>query len=158
MERTITAGIRNVRTTVWILMCLSLFLCLCMTRPAPAATPEFKVLAAAPAAAKAPRPSHLDLRPPAAGELAGLKAAAAESRHVPLDAEDDFAGGHRHVFPAFAAAAAQPALVGRAEAFAQRFRHEGLPLARLWENHAAFVSVGLGPRGRPGIWLVQKTH
>jgi hypothetical protein len=43
-------------------------------------------------------------------------------------------------------------------AMAKRFRHEGLPVARLWENHSAFISVGLNGKGRPGIWLVQKTH
>jgi hypothetical protein len=42
--------------------------------------------------------------------------------------------------------------------FANRIRHEGLPLARLWENHSALISLGLNPKGKPGLWLVQKTH
>jgi hypothetical protein len=45
-----------------------------------------------------------------------------------------------------------------AEAFAQRFHREGLPVARLWENHAALVSLGLNQKGKPGLWVVQKTH
>jgi hypothetical protein len=49
-------------------------------------------------------------------------------------------------------------VVGRVQAMAERFRHEGLPVARLWENHSALVSLGLNSRGKPGIWLVQKIH
>lgn len=46
----------------------------------------------------------------------------------------------------------------RAQAFIQRFHREGLPLARLWQSHTALVSVGLNPRGKPGIWWVTQTH
>ncbi len=46
----------------------------------------------------------------------------------------------------------------RTEAFIQRFHREGLPLARLWQGHAAVVSVGLNPKGKPGLWLVKQTH
>ena len=45
-----------------------------------------------------------------------------------------------------------------AAAFANRVHREGLPLARLWENKSALVSVGLNQRGKPGLWLTQKTH
>jgi hypothetical protein len=44
------------------------------------------------------------------------------------------------------------------EAFARQFHREGLPVARLWENKSALVSLGLNQRGKPGLWLVQKTH
>jgi hypothetical protein len=44
------------------------------------------------------------------------------------------------------------------EAFARRWRREGLPLARLWQNESALLSLGLNPRGKPGLWLVQKTR
>jgi hypothetical protein len=44
----------------------------------------------------------------------------------------------------------------RAEELARRFHREGLPIARLWESHSALVSLGLSPRGKPGIWLIQK--
>jgi hypothetical protein len=45
---------------------------------------------------------------------------------------------------------------GRAEQIARHVRHEGLPLVRLWQNHAAMVSLGLNQRGKPGLWLIQK--
>jgi len=44
------------------------------------------------------------------------------------------------------------------ETLVHRFRREGLPIARLWENHAALLSLGFSPRGKPGLWLIQKTH
>jgi hypothetical protein len=34
--------------------------------------------------------------------------------------------------------------------------HEGLPVARLWETKSALLHVGLSPRGKPGLWLIQK--
>ena len=47
---------------------------------------------------------------------------------------------------------------GRVEEIALRFHREGLPLARLWENKSALVSLGLNPKGKPGLWITQKTH
>lgn len=44
----------------------------------------------------------------------------------------------------------------RAEELARRFQHQGLPVVRLFENHAALVSLGLNQHGKPGIWLIQK--
>ena len=41
---------------------------------------------------------------------------------------------------------------------ARHIQHEGVPLARLWENHSALVHIGLNQRGKPGLWLVQKIH
>jgi hypothetical protein len=49
-------------------------------------------------------------------------------------------------------------ILGRVEELALRFHHEGLPLARLWESKTALVSLGLNPKGKPGLWLTQKTH
>jgi hypothetical protein len=46
--------------------------------------------------------------------------------------------------------------MSRAEEIAHRFRHEGLPVARLFESRSALVSLGLNQRGKPGIWLIQK--
>src|SRR6202044_1378068 len=31
----------------------------------------------------------------------------------------------------------------------QQFRRDGLPLARLWENHSSLVHVGLNQKGKP---------
>jgi hypothetical protein len=44
----------------------------------------------------------------------------------------------------------------RAEELTRRFHRQGLPVARLLETHSAMVSLGLSPRGKPGIWLIQK--
>jgi hypothetical protein len=44
----------------------------------------------------------------------------------------------------------------RAEELTHRLHREGLPIARLWQTHSAMVSLGLSPRGKPGIWLIQK--
>jgi hypothetical protein len=43
-----------------------------------------------------------------------------------------------------------------AEAWVGRARREGLPVARLWENKAALLGVGLNQKGQPGLWLIQK--
>jgi hypothetical protein len=42
--------------------------------------------------------------------------------------------------------------------FVHRVHREGLPVARLFETKSALVHLGLSPRGKPGLWLVQKTH
>jgi hypothetical protein len=42
--------------------------------------------------------------------------------------------------------------------FVQRVHREGLPVARLFESKSALVHLGLNPKGKPGLWLVQKTH
>jgi hypothetical protein len=46
--------------------------------------------------------------------------------------------------------------VGRAEELTRRVQHEGVPIVRLWESHSALLHVGLSPRGKPGLWLIQK--
>lgn len=40
--------------------------------------------------------------------------------------------------------------------FVRRVHHEGLPIARLFESKSALVHLGLSPKGKPGLWLVQK--
>jgi hypothetical protein len=42
--------------------------------------------------------------------------------------------------------------------FVRRVHHEGLPIARLFESKSALLHLGLSPKGKPGLWLVQKTH
>jgi hypothetical protein len=42
--------------------------------------------------------------------------------------------------------------------FVRRVHREGLPVARLFESRSALVHLGLSPKGKPGLWLVQKTH
>jgi hypothetical protein len=38
------------------------------------------------------------------------------------------------------------------------FRRDGLPVARLWENKSTLLHLGLNQKGKPGLWIVQKTH
>jgi hypothetical protein len=52
--------------------------------------------------------------------------------------------------------AAKP--MGAAEEFTRRVHREGLPLARLLETKTALVSLGVNPKGKPGLWLIQKTR
>lgn len=47
-------------------------------------------------------------------------------------------------------------VMSKPEEIARRVQREGLPVARLWENHAALLSLGLSPKGKPGLWLIQK--
>jgi hypothetical protein len=42
--------------------------------------------------------------------------------------------------------------------FVHRVHQEGLPVARLFEGKSALVHLGLNPKGKPGLWLVQKTR
>jgi hypothetical protein len=42
--------------------------------------------------------------------------------------------------------------------FVQRVHREGVPVARLFESKSALVHLGLSPKGKPGLWLVQKTR
>jgi hypothetical protein len=90
----------------------------------------------------APPPRHLDLRPPANTELAA-------SQTGPEAAND---------YPAGLSRLRLLRIATHGDTFVQRFGREGLPLARLWENHSALLSLGLSPRGKPGLWLLQKTH
>jgi hypothetical protein len=46
----------------------------------------------------------------------------------------------------------------RVEQFARQVHREGLPVARLWENDNALVSLGLNTHGKPGLWILQKTR
>lgn len=132
-------------------------LCTSMAMPG-AAAPAARVLAAnrlvpnrPPPEAEVSRPRRLDLRLPALRELvnesqrefAGGRNGAAgyESRLATLGAE----GSHERA-------------MSRAEAAVRRFHREGLPFAKLWQGHTGSLSLGLNQKGKPGLWLVQKTH
>ena len=135
-----------------ILLC-----CFSVSLPVLAAPPAGK--SAPPGASAGPRSPHLDLRAPTPIDAWLPKTTAvAGMRRGMIVRDDGYSSNDRHLFPMFDSASRQPALVRRAAAIAQRFRHEGLPVARLWENHAAFISLGLNGRGKPGLWLVQKIH
>lgn len=111
-----------------------------------------------------PASAHLDLRLPehdsmaaaarngvehawlgGASELHGAMNRAGDARAA--DVENSFR-------PLGAEIGARPAV----RSMVEHFHREGLPVARLWENHSALVSLGLNGKGKPGLWLVQKTH
>jgi hypothetical protein len=95
----------------------------------------------------------LDLRPPSHAIESNNNAAAFPSAalHRPLGAMQE-----RAQLPTLGSDAARvrPPL----EVLAQRIHREGVPVARLWENKSALLHIGLNQRGKPGLWLVQKTH
>jgi len=117
----------------------------------------------APAAGALAHPPHLDLRPPSPRELDTSPAASADrlssGRPRTLGSRDSDSNlpASSHL-PAFGADARETRVMSRAETFARHFHREGLPVARLWENHSALLSLGLNGKGKPGLWLVQKTR
>jgi hypothetical protein len=59
----------------------------------------------------------------------------------------------------------QPAWHGAAPQWRERtpveelvrgMRRNGLPLARLWQGRGSLFSVGLSPKGKPGIWFTKQ--
>jgi hypothetical protein len=119
-------------------------------------SPPFSRPAAGPASSP---PRHLDLRPPSARELGDLSAARADRSFGgrPLTPGLQMPGSRDSNFPGLGGAG-EARVMGRAESFVRSFHREGLPVARLWENHSALLSLGLNGKGKPGLWLVQKTH
>jgi hypothetical protein len=112
-------------------------------------------------AASADRPSF----PAASADRPSFPAASADRPSFPAASADRPSwgrprtpGGRESNLPALGADAGEVRTMSRAESFARRVHREGLPLARLWENHSALVSVGLNAKGKPGLWLVQKTR
>jgi hypothetical protein len=96
---------------------------------------------------------HLDLHPSLAALTAENNSKAFPSPHRP------FLGSQEQLeLPSLGAAGAQQRVPSRVEEFARRVHREGLPVARLWENKSALVSLGLNQRGKPGLWIIQKIH
>jgi hypothetical protein len=112
------------------LICTSI----CVAAPPPAEEPPLRSQAAAPVARL-----RLDLRAPensrATGGALGVEVDTGSRLHIPF------------------AKSRSPA-----EAFARRVQREGLPVARLWENESALLSIGFNQKKQPGLWLIQKTH
>jgi hypothetical protein len=107
------------------------------------------------AGALAAHPPHLDLRPPSPRELDASPIASADH---PSWGRPRTPGSRDSNLPALGADAGETRVMSRAETFARHFHREGLPVARLWENHSALLSLGLNGKGKPGLWLVQKTR
>jgi hypothetical protein len=96
----------------------------------------------------------LDLRPP------GPEVPAAEKTPTtfPSMRRKTLAGLEQGQLSSSSSETPRARIPGRLEEMALRFHREGLPLARLWENKSALVSLGLNPKGKPGLWITQKTH
>jgi hypothetical protein len=60
--------------------------------------------------------------------------------------------------PALESMGTQSRIDSPMQALARRVHREGLPVARLWENKSALVSLGLNQKGKPGLWIIQKIH
>jgi hypothetical protein len=104
-------------------------------------------------AAHADLHAHLDLRPSANG----VATAEAVPATFPSALHRQSLGAQQQFeLPAMGAERAPSRVPSRAEEFAQRVRREGLPIARLWENKSALLSLGLNKKGKPGLWIVQK--
>ncbi|HEX4240048.1 MAG TPA: hypothetical protein VHZ53_01455 [Steroidobacteraceae bacterium] len=101
---------------------------------------------------------HLDLRPPMnviAGAAKESNAFPSALRRQTLGSPDKLGSADKFGLSSGAMPAREP---GRIEEMARKFHREGLPVARLWENKSALVSLGLNQRGKPGLWLIQKVH
>lgn len=73
----------------------------------------------------------------------------------------DFSGGHSGdpvVRPGFGATEARFPAQSEPETWLHRVHREGVPIIRLWDSKAAWLSIGLNQRGKPGLWLVQKVR
>jgi len=111
-------------------------------------------------------PPHLDLRPPSHLELGShldLAANAAERGHpfaTPMFATPMPRAASSAQEPVPLSAMASDGMRSRPaiQDFVRRVHREGLPVARLFESKTALVHVGLSPKGKPGLWLVQKIH
>jgi hypothetical protein len=99
-------------------------------------------------------PRHLDLRPASA-----VMGAEEPSAIFPSALHRPTLGTREQLqLPGMGAEAPQKRIPGRAEEFVRRVHREGLPVARLWENKSALVSLGLNQKGKPGLWIIQKVR
>jgi hypothetical protein len=101
---------------------------------------------------------RLDLRPPetlsggrAFAPIGDSSAVFPSAKRAPLGAttgaEQDLPGGRNF---------ATLRMESKVHELERRVPHEGLPIARLWESKTALLHFGLSPRGKPGLWLIQK--
>ena len=103
-------------------------------------------------------PVHLDLRPSVTAIAAVLQNTADKpAEGFPSTLHRQPLGAQTQLqLPDLGAQGPQSRAPSRVEEIARRVRKEGLPVARLWENKSALVSLGLNQRGKPGLWIVQK--
>ena len=100
-------------------------------------------------------PQHLDLRPPSHLDATVNTAQKNHSFAAPLSRQTPGPPERTALAPMASDGMRQrPAI----QDFVRRVHHEGLPVARLFESKSALLHLGLSPKGKPGLWLVQKTH
>jgi hypothetical protein len=100
----------------------------------------------------------LDLHLPAAAALASQSSAQAPANFPSALHRAALGAQERIQLPALGADTQQAHIESHMEELARRVHREGVPVARLWENKSALVSLGLNQRGKPGLWLVQKVR
>jgi hypothetical protein len=101
---------------------------------------------------------RLDLRPP--DTLAGGR----PSAPGPVEDSQSVFPSAKHAQPGMTSAAedlpggntATLHMESKVHELVRHVPHEGLPVARLWETKTALLHVGLSPKGKPGLWLIQK--
>jgi len=129
---------------------------LLLTSGAFAAPPQGRLQSRAQSPIQAPAP-HLDLSAPSHAVEAGNVAEKSRSAFPsmahgqsqnPARAQLELSGFGPEAMHA------RPAV----QDFVRKVHREGLPMARLFETKSALVHLGLSPRGKPGLWLVQKTR
>jgi hypothetical protein len=105
---------------------------------------------------------RLDLRPPetlsggrGAASLGDSAAAFPSAKRTQLGAMTGAAADQPGAAPSGAGLAALR-MESKVQEWERRVPREGLPVARLWETKTALLHVGLSPRGKPGLWLIQK--
>jgi len=108
------------------------------------------------------RPSldlHASVNTMAAAAPENAPAAFPSSLHKQtLGAQEQFRSQEQTQLPELGSEGLQSRPMSRAEEFTRRVHREGLPVARLWENKSALLSLGLNQKGKPGLWIIQKIH
>jgi hypothetical protein len=95
---------------------------------------------------------HLDLRPPSPAFDSAEKARSFPS----MSNRPSSVSQERALLPALGDDGMRAH--SSVEDYVQRVHREGLPVARLFESKSALLHLGLNPKGKPGLWLVQKTR
>src|SRR5260370_37021245 len=100
------------------------------------------------------RAPHLDLRP-----VTAVVGAEEISATFPSALHRPMLGIREQIQPpGMGAEGPHTRIPGHMEEIVRRVHREGLPVARLWENKSALVSLGLNQKGKPGLWIIQKTR
>jgi hypothetical protein len=144
---------RNLKTKATLLAALEVGVLCLLACGAFAAPPQGRPQARMQSQIQVPA-QHLDLRPPANLEAGGIAEKSANT--FPSMARRQSPAREQAELPLLGSDSmhARPTL----QDFVHKVHREGLPVARLFETKSALVHLGLSPRGKPGLWLVQKTH